>query len=86
MSETGVTIIGFAAATLTTASFVPQVIQTIRTKRTKDISLGMYTAVTLGVFLWLVYGLFLNNPPIYIANGITLSLASIILYLKIKHG
>ena len=86
MSEATVTLIGFTAATLTTASFVPQVFQTIRTKRTKDLSLSMYTAVTCGVFLWFVYGLLLNDPPMYLANGVTLILASIILYLKIKHG
>ena len=86
MSEAAVTTIGFVAATLTTASFIPQVFQTIKTKRTKDISLGMYIAVTSGVFLWLIYGLLLNSPPMYLANGITFFLAAIILYLKLKHG
>lgn len=86
MSESVITVIGFTAATLTTASFVPQVLQTISTRKTKDISLGMYIAVTIGVVLWLVYGIYLESPPIYIANGITAVLTSIILYLKLKHG
>lgn len=86
MSEPIITAIGFTAATLTTASFIPQVLQTISTRKTKDISLGMYIAVTIGVILWFIYGVYLQSPPIYIANGITAVLTSIILYLKIKHG
>jgi MtN3 and saliva related transmembrane protein len=86
MPETAVVAIGFIAGTLTTASFLPQVIQTIKTRKTKDLSLGMYTALSVGVFLWLIYGIALNSPPVYLTNGITFILASVILYLKIKHG
>jgi MtN3 and saliva related transmembrane protein len=86
MSEATIATIGFAAGTLTTASFLPQVMQTIKTRHTKDISLSMYFAFTSGVLLWLVYGIVLNSPPVYLTNGITLILASTILFLKIKHG
>lgn len=81
-----ITILGLIAATLTTVSFLPQAIKTWQTKRTKDISLPMYATFTIGVFLWLVYGLFVNSLPIIFANAITLVLASCILFLKIKHG
>lgn len=77
--------IGAAAATLTTASFVPQVLHTFRTKDVSGISLGMYGAFTLGVALWLVYGLLLGAWPIVIANAITVSLALCILVMKLRY-
>jgi len=77
--------IGTVAATLTTASFVPQVLHTFRTKDVSGISLGMYSAFTLGVGLWLVYGLLLDAWPIVIANAITVSLATCILVMKLRY-
>jgi MtN3 and saliva related transmembrane protein len=77
--------IGAAAATLTTASFVPQVLHTLRTKDVSGISLSMYSAFTLGVALWLVYGLLLGAWPIVIANAITVSLATCILVMKLRY-
>ncbi len=77
--------IGYAAAFLTTASFVPQAIQTFRTKDVTGISLGMYSAFVVGIVLWLVYGLLLGAWPIVIANVITLSLAATILAMKLKY-
>ncbi len=76
--------IGYAAATLTTASFVPQTLLTLRTRDVRGISLGMYSAFTLGVALWLVYGLSLNEWPIVVANTFTLLLALTILATKIS--
>lgn len=73
------------AATLTTASFVPQALHTFRTKDVSGISLGMYSAFTLGVALWLVYGVLLGAWPIVIANAITLSLAGAILAMKLRY-
>ncbi len=75
--------IGYAAAALTTASFVPQALLTLRTRDVSGISLGMYSAFTLGVALWLVYGLSLNEWPIVVANTLTLLLALTILATKI---
>ena len=77
--------IGAVAATLTTSSFVPQVLHTFRTKDVSGISLGMYSAFTLGIFLWLVYGLLLDAWPIIIANAITVSLATCILVMKLRY-
>ncbi len=78
-------IIGSAAAALTTAAFVPKVLQTWRTRDVSGISLSMYTAFTLGVALWLVYGFIVGSWPIIIANTITVSLAGVVLFLKLKH-
>jgi MtN3 and saliva related transmembrane protein len=75
--------LGYAAATLTTASFVPQAALTLRTRDVSGISLAMYGAFTLGVALWLLYGVRLGQMPIVIANAVTLALASTILATKI---
>ena len=75
--------IGYLAATLTTASFLPQAILTIRTKDTESLSLSMYSLFTLGVFCWLIYGIYLSNKAIIFANAITLVLAASILSFKI---
>lgn len=77
--------IGYCAAFLTTASFVPQAWHTFQTKDVRGISLGMYSAFTAGVALWLVYGLLLSAWPIVIANAITVSLAAAILVMKLRY-
>jgi MtN3 and saliva related transmembrane protein len=76
-------MIGYLAATLTTASFLPQAILTIRTKDTESLSLSMYSMFTLGVFFWLIYGLYISDKAIIFANAITLLLAASILSFKI---
>ncbi len=78
-------LIGFCAAFLTTASFVPQAWLTFRTRDVSGISLGMYSVFTLGVALWLVYGLSLAAWPIVVANAITLALAVSILVMKLRY-
>ncbi|MFM9911181.1 MAG: SemiSWEET transporter [Chitinophagaceae bacterium] len=80
-----VTLLGFAAALLTTASFLPQAIKTIHTKDTSGISLFMYSLFTIGTLLWFLFGLFSNNMPIVVANTVTLLFATIILIYKIKY-
>jgi MtN3 and saliva related transmembrane protein len=76
--------IGYAAAALTTASFVPQVWHTWRTRDVSGISLGMYVVFATGVFLWLVYGVLEDAWPIVVANAVTLALAAAILAMKLK--
>lgn len=78
--------IGSAAATLTTTAFIPQAWQVWRTRHTADISLGMYALFTLGVALWLSYGILLSSWPIILANSITLLLAGAVLVMKLKFG
>lgn len=79
-----ITIIGLSAATCTTFSFLPQAIKVIRTKHTKDLSLVMYAVFTLGVFLWLAYGILVKDIPLIIANSITIIFATTILIMKIR--
>ena len=78
--------IGFVAATLTTLSFVPQAVKTLRSKETHGISLLMYVAFTLGVAFWLAYGFVLMSWPMIIANIVTLALSLAILAMKLRYG
>ncbi len=78
--------IGYSAAALTSLSFVPQALKTIRSRDTRGISLAMYVVFTLGVGCWLGYGIALGSWPMIVANIVTLGLAATILALKLKHG
>jgi len=78
--------IGYIGALLTTGSFIPQAIMTIRTRDTRGISLGMYVIFTTGVAFWLVYGIALDSGPMIVANTVTLGLAGTVLALKIRYG
>jgi MtN3 and saliva related transmembrane protein len=78
--------IGFIAAILTTFAFVPQVLRVWRTRSTSDISLGMYALFTVGVALWLVYGILIESWPVIVANLVTLLLAGSVLVMKIRYG
>lgn len=75
--------LGFIAAVLTTSSFLPQVIKTVRTKDTSGISLYMYLFFVLGIILWFIYGLRINSMPIILANLFTGIMSMIILYYKL---
>ena len=77
--------VGSVAAFLTTASFIPQAWQTFHTRDVSGISLGVYSLFTVGVALWLIYGILLMAWPIIIANSITTSLALMILVMKLRY-
>ncbi|HET7811602.1 MAG TPA: SemiSWEET transporter [Steroidobacteraceae bacterium] len=79
-------LLGYLAAGLTTTSFIPQAIMTLRTRNTRGISLGMYSIFTLGVALWLAYGLVIGSWPMIAANTVTLALAALILAFKLRYG
>ena len=81
-----VPLIGLAAAACTTVAYLPQVIRVCRTKSTADISLGMFSIMTLGVVLWLAYGIAIGDLPIIAANTVTLALVSTILITKLRNG
>lgn len=77
---------GYGAAVLTTIAFVPQVWKSWRTRDLSGISLPMYALFTLGVALWLAYGLAIGSLPMTLANSITLALAATVLWLKMREG
>ena len=76
--------IGYSAATLTTASFLPQAWHTFRTRDVSGISLGMYNIFAIGTALWLLYGLSIAAWPVVMANTVTLSLTLVILTMKLR--
>ncbi|GAB6195728.1 SemiSWEET transporter [Lysobacter xanthus] len=78
--------IGYVAAALTTLSFLPQAVKTIRTRDTRGISLGMYVVFTVGVGCWFFYGLVLSSWPMIVSNLVTLGLSATILGMKLRYG
>jgi len=80
-----VTIIGLAAAAITVVSLFPQVLKVWKTKSTKDISLGMFSLFSSGIFLWFIYGILMKDLPIIIANFFGFIQALIILIFKVKY-
>ena len=78
-------ILGLAAAFVTTSCFIPQVYKIWKEKSTKDISLMMYLTMSLGLTLWLIYGISIKSLPVSLANGITLILVLWIVALKLKY-
>ena len=81
-----VDLVGLAAGTLTTISFVPQVVRIVRTRSAHDISWWMFGIFSVGVALWLWYGIMLGALPVILSNVVTLTLATAILWLKWRCG
>ncbi|MBA3066461.1 SemiSWEET transporter [bacterium] len=79
-------IIGACAGLLSTISFLPQVIKIYKTKRVQDISLFTFAGLTTGVFLWLIYGVLINDIPVIISNALIFVLALTIVRMKIKYS
>ena len=79
-------ILGFVAAILTTAAFLPQVYKTWRTKDVSGLSLTMFLMFFAGIALWLIYGLLIKSPSMIFANGITVVSSFLLLYFIIKYG
>ncbi len=77
--------IGGLAAFFTTCAYLPQAAKILVSKDTSAISLGMYVMMSIGLALWLCYGILLEKPSIIAANGVTLLLAVLILAMKIRH-
>jgi MtN3 and saliva related transmembrane protein len=80
----GIQLLGLLAGSLTTAAFLPQVVKTWKSRSAKDLSLGMFSLFCLGVSMWLVYGFAVNDVPVIAANFLTLLLASILLFFKLR--
>jgi MtN3 and saliva related transmembrane protein len=81
-----VELLGYCAAGLTTIAFVPQVLKTWRSQSAGDLSFPMMAAFTVGVLLWMIYGVALGSVPIIVANASTLLLNILLIGLKVRHG
>ncbi|HEX8268973.1 MAG TPA: SemiSWEET transporter [Flavobacterium sp.] len=77
-----VQLLGLAAAVFTTAANIPQTYKMIKTKSTKSISTVTYAMLLTGFLVWIAYGIFRDDLPIIIANGISALISSTILFLK----
>ena len=86
MSARIVEDIGFIAALCTTTAFVPQLVRVVRLRSAQEISLGTFLLFSIGVFLWLLYGVYSGSKPVIASNGATLGLSLSILYLKMRYG
>ncbi len=83
--DTATTALGFAAATLTTVAFAPQLVRVLRTRSAEDLSLAMLGIFNLGVVLWLAYGVRVWAVPIIAANTVTLAQSGALLVLKVRY-
>ena len=77
--------LGFVAAFCTTAAFVPQLVRVVRLRSARDISLPTFLLFSVGVFLWLLYGLYIGSKPVIASNSVTLILSVSILILKLRY-
>ncbi len=80
------TWVGYAAGTLTTICFVPQVLHVWKTKRADDLHIGTLVSFTVGIILWLIYGIATHQRPVILANLATLALQCAIIYLKLRYA
>lgn len=80
------TWVGYAAGTLTTVAFLPQVLHVWKTKSADDLHWGMLLIFTVGILLWLLYGISLRLMPVILPNAVTLALQGAIISLKLRYA
>lgn len=85
ISGSGVELVGFIAAFCTTVAFVPQLVRVVRLRSAREISLPTFLLFSVGVFLWLIYGLRIGSNPVILSNAFTLVLSVSILILKLRY-
>jgi MtN3 and saliva related transmembrane protein len=86
LSAQAVDGIGFVAAFCTTVAFVPQLVRVLKLRSAREISLGTFLLFSIGIFLWLLYGIYSGSKPVIASNAATLVLSLSILYLKVRYG
>ena len=79
-------LLGIVAGTLTTISFVPQLVRIVQTRSAADISWGMFSVFAVGTTLWVIWGIAQDALPVILANAVTLVLAEIIMILKWRYS
>ena len=77
-------VVGYIAAAFTTIAYLPQAVKVYKTRRTNDISLGMFTLMSVGVFLWFIYGIMIGSLPVMAANFVTFLLSIYIFIMKVR--
>jgi MtN3 and saliva related transmembrane protein len=84
-SHSVVTWLGLLAGTLTTLSFLPQLLKAWKSRSTHDISSGMLALFSVGLVLWIVYGVIVADVPVIAANAVTLVFVGLIAALKLRY-
>jgi len=79
-------VLGFVAGILTATAFVPQVYRAFKTRKTQDISWGLLVLYFIGIFLWLIYGIFKNDAALIFANAVSLVMSTLLIAAKISYG
>ena len=77
-------LVGLVAGTLTTISFLPQVVKTWQSRSAKDLSMGMFAIFCAGTILWLIYGIYIDALPVILANAVTLLLSLTLVIFKLR--
>ncbi len=78
-----ITVLGLIGGTFTTASFFPQVLKTVKTRSTKDVSTGMFVLLSVGISFWIAYGVKIGSVPVVAANSISLVMTLAMLGMKV---
>ena len=81
----GLGAIGYIADLLTTFSSVPQIIRVCRLKESRDISLWTTSALSAGILLWFIHGIVIGDLPVILANGVSLVLSALMMFLVVKY-
>ncbi|HEU0265067.1 MAG TPA: SemiSWEET transporter [Geobacterales bacterium] len=80
------THLGLVAGFLTTSAIIPQIVKAYRSKMVRDISIWQPVLLSVGLVLWLIYGLMLNDTPLILANAVSLFCNMILITLKLIYG
>lgn len=78
-------ILGLVAGTITSITFLPQVVKIWKTRSATDISLSMLLLLLLGVIMWLTYGILVKDAAIIYTNSMVLLMGLIMLFFKLKY-
>ena len=78
-------VVGYVAALLTTFSSIPQIIRVCRLKESRDISLWTTSALSAGILLWFIHGIVIGDLPVILANGVSLVLSALMMFLVVKY-
>lgn len=81
-----VELVGLVAGVLTTSAFVPQAVQTWRTRSARDVNLALIVLLVVGNALWLAYGVLVGSWGLVAANLVTVPLCLLILWVKLASG
>lgn len=81
-----VELIGLLAGAMTTSAFVPQAVQTWRTRSARDVNAGLLVLLVVGNSLWFTYGALVGSWGLVAANIVTVPLCALILWVKLRRG